>query len=432
MDIGHSNFLTNNARDGGAIYSGAKGSSNRNIHDCTFINNTATGSGGAIYVANNNQQILNCILDGNKANGDGGAVYVAADKNFVAIKDSTFTNSRGDNGGAVYYGGTTSSSSSYYLKITNSTFLKNIAIHNGGAVLYITNNGFNVYRDYNNFDGIGIPVSGGRTTVKTNDSNIEIITRSLFEDNYDYQLILRVISDREYPFIAVYLDNPRDWRDNYKLRFVVNLTNATTHEVIETVIVNSSNIDTHYREGRLYVSFDNLIMNETYNITVSFEDANYMYKVNSTEAQAHGEIIGPFKLLQKLIEDALERGDDYIILNRTFTFTPEYMGKTENMDDSCINLTNINRPFTIYGNNWRIDAAGYARIFNITSPYVTIQDVVLVGGNASGEKVMVSIKEEPYSGPEQTVPYQVHSSYKTMQPSVEESTIMLPLLIVKL
>ena len=110
-----------------------------------------------------------------------------------------------------------------------------------------------------------------------------------------------------------------------------------------------------------------------------------MYKVNSTTAQAHGEIIGEFKLLQRLIEDALERGDSEIILNRTFTFTPFYEGKTENMDDRCINLTNIDRPFTIRGEGFVIDAAGYSRIFNITSPNVTIDNVILVGGNASGE-----------------------------------------------
>ena len=197
-------------------------------------------------------------------------------------------------------------------------------------------------------------------------------------------MLLRVISDRESPFIAVYLDAPRDWRAN-RLRFVVNLTNVTTHEVISSIIVNASNYDTHYRDGMLYVAFSNLIMNETYNITASFEDLAHMYKVNSTTAQAHGEIIGEFKVLQRLIEDALERGDSEIVLNRTFTFTPFYMGKHENMDDRCINLTHINRPFTIRGEGWLIDAAGYSRIFYITSPYVTIENVVLVGGNASGE-----------------------------------------------
>ena len=55
------------------------------------------------------------------------------------------------------------------------------------------------------------------------------------------------------------------------------------------------------------------------------------------------------------------------------------------MDDRCINLTNITKPFTIRGDNWRIDAAGFSRIFYITSPYVTIENVVLTGGNASGK-----------------------------------------------
>ena len=382
IDIAYSDFIRNNASQGGAIYSGAKGTDTWNIHDCTFINNSATLSGGAIYVANT-QMIYNCNFDGNKADGDGGAVYVAEGITGAKIQDSTFTNSHATNGGAVYYGGTTSSLNNA-LKIINDTFIKNIADYNGGAILYVTNNGINNYRDYNNFDGIGIPVDGGRTTVKTNGTNVEIISRSLFENNIDYKLLLRVISDRESPFIAVYLDAPRDWRAN-RLRFVVNLTNATTHEVISSVIVNASNYDTHYRDGMLYVAFSDLIMNETYNITASFEDINYMYKVNSTTAQAHGEIIGEFKLLQRLIEDALERGDSEIILNRTFTFTPFYMGKHENMDDRCINLTHINRPFTIRGEGWLIDAAGYSRIFYITSPYVTIENVVLVGGNASGE-----------------------------------------------
>ena len=197
-------------------------------------------------------------------------------------------------------------------------------------------------------------------------------------------LRLRVISDWLNPYITVYIDNPRDW-NRYGLRVVMKLINSTTHEEIRTIIINESNIDTHRRDGMIYASFDNLIKNETYNITVSFEDYNYLYKVNSTVAQAHGEIIGEFKLLQKLIDDAIKRGDRELVLNRTFTFTPFYEGKHENMDDRCINLTHINRPFTIRGEGWLIDAAGYSRIFYITSPNVTIDNVVLVGGNASGE-----------------------------------------------
>ncbi|WP_296887139.1 Ig-like domain repeat protein [uncultured Methanobrevibacter sp.] len=382
VDIGYSNFTGNKAAaDGGAIFIGSKGYDNRKIHDCNFINNSAVDDGGAIYVANANKEIINCYFDGNKADGDGGAVYVAAVQG-GKITDSTFTNSLAQNGGAVYYAGTTNVAGA--LKIVNDTFLKNIAIYNGGAVLYLVGNGPDKYRDYNNFDGIGIPVDGGRTTVKANNTNVEFISTSLFEDNEDYMLRLRVISDWLNPYITVYIDNPRDW-NRYGLRVVMNLINSTTHEVIRTVIINESNIDTHRRDGMIYASFGNLIKNETYNITVSFEDYNYLYKVNSTVAQAHGEIIGEFKLLQKLIDEAIDRGDRELVLNRTFTFTPLYEGKPTNMDDRCINLTNIPYAFTIRGEGFVIDAAGYSRIFNITSPNVTIDNVILVGGNASGQ-----------------------------------------------
>ena len=179
IDIGYSNFIRNNASQGGAIYSGNKGTDTWNIHDCNFLNNSATVSGGAIYVANP-QQIINCNFDGNKAVVDGGAIYVVEGVIDAKIQDSTFTNSHATNGGAVYYGGV-SSNLNRALKIINDTFISNIADYNGGAVLYVTNNGINNYRDYNNFDGIGIPVDGGRTTVKANGTNVNIISTSLFE-----------------------------------------------------------------------------------------------------------------------------------------------------------------------------------------------------------------------------------------------------------
>ena len=308
IDIGYSNFIANTASEGGAIYSGVKGYNDRNIHDCNFTNNSAL-NGGAIYIANDNQVIINCNFNGNNATGDGGAVYVMSGLQSVNIRNSQFKNSHANNGGAVYYGGTTGSKP---LVIKDSDFIKNTAVHNGGAVLFITNNGLNTYRDYNNFDGIGVISETGRTTVKTNDTGFTFIDNCLFEDNEDYMLRIKVISDWQYPFIAVYLDNPRDWKSD-KLKFVVNLTNATTHQVISSVIVNSSNIDIHYRDGMLYVSFADLIIDELYNITVSFEDRDYMYKVNSTTIESHGQVMGQFKLLQKLIDEAVGRGDSEIV-----------------------------------------------------------------------------------------------------------------------
>ena len=384
VDIGYSNFTGNTGGDGGAIYAGSKGSTNpgRYIHDCNFINNSGL-NGGAVYIAQDNQKIVNCNFTGNNATENGGAVYIMNGLQSVSIESSRFENSyAARDGGAVYYDGAPSSNR---LIIKDSDFIKNTAVHNGGAVLYITNSGINKYRDYNNFDGIGIISNTGRTTVKFNGTTTEFIQNCLFEENEDYILRLKIISDWEHPLITIYLDNPRDWKSD-KLKFVVSLTNSTTHEVIQTIIVNASNIDTHYRDGMLYVVFDDvLLMNQTYNITVSFEDRDYMLKGNSSLVQSHGVMIGPFRLLQSLIDEAVSRGDPEIYLNRSFTFTPEYQGIKENMDNKSINLTNINYPFTIHGEGFRIDAAGYARIFYITSPNVTIENVVLVGGNPSGE-----------------------------------------------
>ena len=391
VEISYSNFIGNNASNGAAIYSGSKASENNNkdigwntenwnIHDCNFTKNNATTHGGAIYVANT-QVIKNCNFDENNAGGYGGAVYVANGLK-VAIQDSIFTNSRADNGGAVYYAGTNDMTKR--LTIVNDTFLKNIAVHNGGAVLYVTNSGLNKYRDFNNFDGIGIPVEGGRTDVKTNDTNTQFIYRSLFEENVDYMLLLRVYSDMDIAYIVVYIDRPRDFVTD-KLKVVVNLTNVTTHEVIQSVVIDASNIGSHFINGTIYASFGSLLIDKQYNITVSYEDQNYMYKVNSTIERSHGIVMGQFKYLQQLIDDAVSQGKSELVLTRSFTFTPEINGTTENMDDRCINLTNINHPFTIRGDGWLIDAAGYSRIFNITSPYVTIDNVVLAGGNASGK-----------------------------------------------
>ncbi|MBR6023704.1 MAG: Ig-like domain repeat protein, partial [Methanobrevibacter sp.] len=386
--VSQSTFDENHAKYGGAIWTAAEITGTNpadHISYCNFTKNTAV-NGSAIYVAGSKQNIGFCNFDGNNASENGGAIYYQKDLTSIEVHDSTFKSSYAKNGGAIYNAGTSQSKN---LLIKNSTFIKNIAIYNGGAVLYIANDGLMTYRDYFNgtFDNLAVP-SGTDTRIDlfSNDtSHIQIISNSLFEDNEDYLFYIESISDRENPFIAVYLDRPKDWVIS-KLRYVVSLTNVTTHEVIQTVVVNSTNYESHTRGGRLYVSFSDLKANTTYNITVSFSDEYHMEKTNSTLVTAHGEKIGQFRLLQNLINDAVNRGESEIVLNRTFTFTPvDDHGKTDNMDDRCINLTNINYPFTIRGDNWRIDAAGYSRIFYITSPNVTIENVVLVGGNASGE-----------------------------------------------
>ena len=373
VDISHCAFDGNNASYGGAIYNAFNGNSNFPISDCTFIRNTAKFDGGAVYLATTGHYITSCTFESNNAQ-NGGSLYVIPDIT-ANVRDSTFVSSHADNGGAIYYGGESTG-----LTIYNDTFRKNSAVYNGAAVYYIVveNSIECVYRDFNNFDGIGhIDPNTHRTDVYTNGNN------------YDY--ILKVITDSSFesPVITVIVDSPRNLnrKDIYA---VINLTNSTTGQLIQQVIITPDNFYEHYNdhegENFLYATFTGLITNQTYNVTVGFSSADYLYKVNSTQDTAHGDPIGDFTLLQRWIEGNITNGKYEIHLTRTMRFTPYYNNDTSYpLDTKCMNLTNIIKPFTIYGDGWSIDARGFSRIFNITAANVTFVDVEFANGNASGK-----------------------------------------------
>ena len=150
--IKNSIFIDNTAEDGGSIYS----PENYLLEHSKFINNSASNEGGAFYskritsfddiyddmedaeyyykyygtewyerdsyyhprtVSSN---INNCEFTGNSANGDGGAIRGEFDR----VDNSTFTNNKAKNGGAVSVSG----------KIYYSNFTKNSATNAGGAV----------------------------------------------------------------------------------------------------------------------------------------------------------------------------------------------------------------------------------------------------------------------------------------------------------
>ncbi|MEE0936161.1 MAG: Ig-like domain repeat protein, partial [Methanobrevibacter sp.] len=386
ISITYSNFTGNNATKGGAIYNGYKGANGKYITYCNFIRNNAIEEGGAVYLANDNQQIIYCNFESNSA-GKGGSVYVDMDLSNIYIKNSKFKTSQADNGGAVYYAGSTQPN----LWIQDSDFINNTAAYNGGAVYYVTiENGISpVYRDFNNFDGIGvINSSTHRTDVRTNSTSTHIIQRCLFEDNYDYLLNILTETSYEAPVITVIVDSPRNV-NRKNIHTVISLTNSTTGQLISQAIITHDNYFEHYNEHEqtLYATFTGLLTNQTYNITVEFENTDYLYKTNSTSETAHGDPIGDFTLLQRWIEGNITNGKYEIHLPRTMRFTPYYGNDTTyTLDTKCMNLTNIKKPFTIYGDGWGIDARGFSRIFNITAANVTFIDVDFSNGNASGPR----------------------------------------------
>ena len=385
ISISSSSFDKNHADYGGAIYSGFK--KERSITSCNFTNNYAI-DGGAIYINSSNQQIESCIFDGNNATGNGGSVYVHhKDISNINIINTTFKNSHAANGGAVYNGGWKSAN----LIINNNTFIKNTAIYNGGAVLYVINE--HKYRDYNKFDTYGYidPVSKRTDLCATAaEASTHFIVTSLFLDNTDYELLIRNVSDRQAPVITVILSKPGDV-DTDSLKWVVNITNET---FFKQIVVDPSNIVSHYNDvyDFVYVDIDEgLKIGETYNVTVGFYDGNYMYKETSLKnLTAYGDTIGDFQILQYAIMGNItqqkDKTDVYVInLTKSYRFTRDDFNKR--YDWSCMNLTTdfIDKPLIIYGNGWTLDARGFSRIFNITASNITFVNVQFVNGNASGK-----------------------------------------------
>jgi hypothetical protein len=83
------------------------------------------GEGGAVYVRDGNLTVIDSIFDGNQAeqtgpDTGGGAIYITGSKTGLFVMNSTFTNNKGANGGAI-------GSLFSQLQIYNSLFTGNTA-----------------------------------------------------------------------------------------------------------------------------------------------------------------------------------------------------------------------------------------------------------------------------------------------------------------
>ena len=133
---------------------GATIGGNCRLINCKFLNNNATGSGGAIYIVasyynNSSVKLVNCVFEGNSASlggaiGDmlgvtiqncrftnntastkGGAYYIFMNQNGTIV-NSIFDENNAKLGGAVYNKGN--------ITMTNCDLVNNHALENGGAM----------------------------------------------------------------------------------------------------------------------------------------------------------------------------------------------------------------------------------------------------------------------------------------------------------
>lgn len=138
---------------GGAIFSLM---GDLNIEEASFTNNETNGNGGAIYSLIGNQNIKNSDFTGNKAEQDGGAIYALSldnSKETTTITDSNFINNTAvKNGGAISLENT---QASIIAKNKDVTFSGNTA--EKGNDIYQNKSITNIYAE----DGRRITFNGG-------------------------------------------------------------------------------------------------------------------------------------------------------------------------------------------------------------------------------------------------------------------------------
>ena len=210
-------FVNGFAANGGAVRGYGD---NLRILNCTFINNTASGWGGAIYSYPNSYTVfynstfidnkakiggalatvygyrhvvLNCIFDSNTASEEGGALAIYGTlettnrtwSDHVNIKGSIFTNNNAPEGGAI------SNVLSAYINMTNSIIIgePGNVINSWGAMFFADYNWWgNTYDNRSVKPGITTQVSFTKwlymdVIVDSGDTNLTVSINNLYDDD---------------------------------------------------------------------------------------------------------------------------------------------------------------------------------------------------------------------------------------------------------
>ncbi len=172
VKISNSYFEGNAAPIGGAITTHGN---DITVDNSTFISNKAADDGGAVYVVDDGITVLNSNFGNNSAKNHAGAIYVKG--NNVKIQNATFVNNSAHFEGAVRVEGN-------YVNVLNATFIGNKAISDGvsksqAGALGISGNNVNIDSSYfaNN------TVEGDAGAIGVKGSHIKV-TNSQFYSNH--------------------------------------------------------------------------------------------------------------------------------------------------------------------------------------------------------------------------------------------------------
>ena len=172
VKISNSYFEGNAAPIGGAITTHGN---DITVDNSTFISNKAADDGGAVYVVDDGITVLNSNFGNNSAKNHAGVIYVKG--NNVKIQNATFVNNSAHFAGAVRVEGN-------YVNVLNATFIGNKAISDGvsksqAGALGISGNNVNIDSSYfaNN------TVEGDAGAIGVKGSHIKV-TNSQFYSNH--------------------------------------------------------------------------------------------------------------------------------------------------------------------------------------------------------------------------------------------------------
>lgn len=135
-----------------------------------FLGNTASSGGGILLYLNSSADLNNSEVSGNKATGNGGGVYVYdATCSVTASNGTVFRENSGYRGGGIFSSGGT-------VTVEDSTFEKNTATDDGGAIAATQNSSLTV-RNSKVLENKAADTAGGilaeKSTLEVTDSIID-------------------------------------------------------------------------------------------------------------------------------------------------------------------------------------------------------------------------------------------------------------------
>lgn len=141
-----------------------------NAKNTKFLDNTAKSGGGILLWSNSSADLNNSEVSGNKATGDGGGVYIwDSTCSLTASNGTVFRENSGYRGGGIFSSGGT-------VTVEDSTFEKNTATDDGGAIAATQNSSLTV-RNSKVLENKAADTAGGilaeKSTLEVTDSIID-------------------------------------------------------------------------------------------------------------------------------------------------------------------------------------------------------------------------------------------------------------------